>query len=689
MLALVLLGTTALPQGSAAQPPSVGGCPVFPADHVWNTPIDTLPVDGQSSAYVSTIGGGLPLKADFGSGLWDGGPIGIPFITVTGSQQKYPVTFGYAPESDPGPYAIPLNAPIEGGSQSSGDRHTLAIDTTNCILYELFAAYPGSNSWSAGSGAIYDLEGYALRPDTWTSADAAGLPIFPGLVRYDEIVAGEITHAIRFTVPETRNSYVWPAKHEASDLTGAQYPPMGQRFRLKANFDISGYSPANQIILRALKKYGMILADNGSSWYMSGAPDSRWDNDDLHALAGVKGSNFEAIDESSLMIQSNSGKARQPGNYGVSWGTNQTPGSMSTGATTNVSVSFTNLGALTWNHTGANRVQLSYHWRNGACNGSSVAVWDGLRTPLPDDVAQGASVANLPAQVRAPAGPGAYCLQFDLVREGITWFSSQGAAMLSRTVNVSTPVYGVAWTSQNTPGSMAAGSLQAVKLSFANIGSLTWTSTGSNPVRLSYHWFDGACPGTTVAAWDGVRTALPASVPNGSSVANLDVSVRAPAAPGSYCLAYDLVREGITWFSTQGAQKLIRTVVVSTPQWGVIWNSQSTPSAMIAGQTEDVSLSFTNSGSAAWNAAGPNPVHISYHWRTGSCPGTGPAVWDGLRSVLTTDVAPAGSVSGLTASVRAPAAPGTYCLEYDIVKEGVTWFSTAGSPKLTRTVTVN
>jgi hypothetical protein len=638
---------------------------------------------------VNTIGSGLPLKADFGSGLWNGGPIGIPFVTVSGSQQKYPVTFDYEDESDPGPYAIPLNAPIEGGSQSSGDRHVIAIDTTNCTLYELFAAYPGANSWSAGSGAIYDLESYALRPDTWTSADAAGLPIFPGLVRYDEILAGEITHAIRFTVPQTRSSYIWPAKHEASDLTGSQYPPMGQRFRLKADFDISGFSPTDQIILRALKKYGMILADNGSSWYMSGAPDSRWDNDDLHALGAVKGSDFEAINESSLMIQANSGQARQPGNYAVGWGANQAPSAMNSGATVTVNVSLTNLGVLTWSHSGSNPVRLSYHWRNGACNGSSVAVWDGLRTTLPNDLGQGASINNLAAQVRAPASPGTYCLQFDMVREGITWFSGQGAAMLSRTVTVSTPQYGVNWTAQNAPNTMSSGSTHSVSLSFTNTGSLTWNASGANPVRLSYHWFQGACPASAVAVWDGLRTPLPASVPSGGSVSNLSASVRAPSAPGTYCLAYDLVREGIAWFSSKGAQALTKTVTVSSPQYQVTWGSDSTPSTMTAGATATVSLSFTNTGSSAWNAAGANPVRVSYHWRTGACPGSASAVWDGLRTVLTVDVAAGQAVSGATANVRAPATPGTHCLEYDIVKEGVAWFSWLGSAKLTRTVTVN
>jgi hypothetical protein len=294
-----------------AQAPTIGNCTVLPADNIWNTSIDRLPVSPNSSTYVNTIGATTGVHADFGSGLWDGGPIGIPFITVPGTQAKYPVSFDYPDESDAGPYAVPLNAPIEGGSASTGDRHAISVDVDNCILYELYAAYPQTASWKAGSGAIFNLLSNNLRVATWTSADAAGLPIFPGLVRYDEIAAGEIRHALRFTVPKTQKAYVWPARHYASSLTGAQYPPMGVRFRLRADFDISSFSPTNQIILRALKKYGMMIADNGSAWYLSGAPDSRWSNDDLHNLGNLHGSDFEVVDVSGLMISADSGQARQ------------------------------------------------------------------------------------------------------------------------------------------------------------------------------------------------------------------------------------------------------------------------------------------------------------------------------------------------------------------------------------------
>jgi hypothetical protein len=214
----LLLGFSGL---ASAQTPTIGNCTVLPADNIWNTRIDQLPVHPSSSTWVSTIGASSPLHPDFGSGLYDGGPIGIPYVTVPGTQTKYPATFTYQSESDTGPYAIPLNAPIEGGSASTGDRHVISIDTDNCILYEIFGAYPQTASWTGGSGAIFNLLSDALRPATWTSADAAGLPIFPGLMRYDEVTAGAMHHAIRFTVPQTQKAYVWPARHYASSLTGA------------------------------------------------------------------------------------------------------------------------------------------------------------------------------------------------------------------------------------------------------------------------------------------------------------------------------------------------------------------------------------------------------------------------------------------------------------------------------------
>jgi len=295
-----------LPQASLA----LVGCPILPADNIWNTPIDNLPVDPNSNTYINSIGGGGHLHPDFGSGTWDGFPIGIPYNIVDNNQVKSSVEFYYPDESDPGPYPIPANPKIEG-DPDSGDRHILIIDRDNCILYELYDAWYDSG-WQAGSGAIFDLRSNALRPSGWTSADAAGLPILPGLVRYDEVMAGEINHALRFTVSGTQASFVWPARHKAATCGTTSCPPMGQRFRLKADFDLAGFSPQVVVILRALQKYGMIVADNGSSWYISGVPDERWDNDMLVSeLHSIPGSAFEAVDVSSLIVDPDSGRVNQ------------------------------------------------------------------------------------------------------------------------------------------------------------------------------------------------------------------------------------------------------------------------------------------------------------------------------------------------------------------------------------------
>jgi hypothetical protein len=288
---------------------SIAGCPLFPADNIWNVRVDDLPVDPRSDAYIASIGANTGLHPDFGSGTWDGGPIGIPYNVVDASQAGVTVSFRWPDESDPGPYPIPPNPLIEGGPSSSGDRHILIVDKDSCKLYELFSAYPQTGGWRAGSGAIFDLNSNALRPEDWTSADAAGLPILAGLVRYDEVALGVIAHALRFTVENTRDEYIWPARHQASDDNDPKLPPMGQRFRLKATYDISTYPPDVQVILQALKTYGMILADNGSNWYISGAPDERWDNDSLHVLQQVPGSAFETVDLSGLMVNPDSGQA--------------------------------------------------------------------------------------------------------------------------------------------------------------------------------------------------------------------------------------------------------------------------------------------------------------------------------------------------------------------------------------------
>lgn len=269
-----------------------GGLQVFPANNPWNTDISTETVDPNSDKLIGSIGKDVHLHPDFGT-VWLGSPIGIPYNVVGGSQPKVNVSFHYASESDPGPYPVPPGAIVEAGS----DKHVLVIDTLNRKLYELFdAAKNKDNSWNAGSGAVFDLTSNQLRPDHWTSADAAGLPIFPGLVRYEEvIVKGEINHALRFTVQNSRNSFIHPATHGASDNSDANLPPMGMRVRLKSNFDISSFSKNIQVVLKALKKYGMFVADNGSNWYISGAPDPRWDDNELGQLKTIAGSNFEVV----------------------------------------------------------------------------------------------------------------------------------------------------------------------------------------------------------------------------------------------------------------------------------------------------------------------------------------------------------------------------------------------------------
>jgi hypothetical protein len=295
--ASLIVAALAVLATSAQAAPQIGGCPVFPRDNPWNQRVDSLPVLPSSDAIVRSIGSSDTMHADFGSGLWDGGPIGIPFVTVGKHQPRVPVSFDYADESNRGPYPVPRNVPIEGGRQSDGDRHVIVVERSRCRLYELYAAYPhsGGARWSAGSGAIWNLRSNHLRPRGWTSADAAGLPILPGLARYDEVKRGHIDHALRFTADRTRQAFVFPARHFASDLTDPNLPAMGQRLRLRRGYDISRFPRQARVVLRALKRYGMILADNGSSWYVSGVPDPRWSNDQLHTLGRVPGSAFEVV----------------------------------------------------------------------------------------------------------------------------------------------------------------------------------------------------------------------------------------------------------------------------------------------------------------------------------------------------------------------------------------------------------
>ncbi len=292
-LAPLLCVTVALSSSSAQalRVPGAPRCTIFPKTNAWNKRVDSLPVAPNSDAIIRSIGADVGLHADLGSGLYNGGKIGIPFDVVTKRTPRARVTFDYADESDKGPYPIPRRVHIESGS----DRHALLIDRDACRLYELYALTRTPRGWRGGSGAIWSLRSNKLRPAGWTSADAAGLPIFPGLARYDEVARGVIDHALRFTVERTRRAYVYPARHYASSLTDADLPPMGLRVRLKASFDVRGFGKHARVVLTALKRYGMLVADNGSNWFISGAPDPRWDNDDLHALGLVTGSEFEVV----------------------------------------------------------------------------------------------------------------------------------------------------------------------------------------------------------------------------------------------------------------------------------------------------------------------------------------------------------------------------------------------------------
>jgi hypothetical protein len=302
-VALAVAGVVALTASAPGRPlTGAPSCQLFPSSNPWNQRVDELPTlkRERSDAIVRSIGRETGLHPDFGSFRY--GNFGIPFTTVSGSQPKVSVKFGYAGQSDTGPYPIPADVPIEGGRNATGDRHALIVDRDNCRLYELYRLFPpsGGKGWRAGSGAIWNLGSNHVRPAGWTSADAAGLPILPGLARWGELPRGGINHALRFTVENTRRAYIYPARHHASDLTDPNLPAMGQRLRLKASYDISGFPPQARAVLRALKLYGIIVADNGSDWYITGAPSKHWNDDDLHTLGQVKGKNFEVVDTTKL-----------------------------------------------------------------------------------------------------------------------------------------------------------------------------------------------------------------------------------------------------------------------------------------------------------------------------------------------------------------------------------------------------
>lgn len=282
---------------------SLGGQRLLPGDSPWHRDVSKDSVDPRSEKILARVGLDKPLHADFGD-MYEGAPIGIPYVVVSGKQKKVPVTFKDAEESDAGPYPIPRNAPIEGGPKSTGDRHVIVLDRDNRKLYEIYNAFPdGKGGWKADGGAVWDLRKNQVRPARWTSADAAGLPILPGLVRYDEAVEkGVIAHALRFTLRKTRRAYVPPASHWASTSNGEDMPPMGMRVRLKADFDVSGFAPEVEAILVALKTYGMFLADNGSDNFISGAPSAKWDHDRLRQLRRVTTRDLEVVEMKGMVV---------------------------------------------------------------------------------------------------------------------------------------------------------------------------------------------------------------------------------------------------------------------------------------------------------------------------------------------------------------------------------------------------
>jgi len=352
--------TSSCSQMSTGQGASLGGFVPFPSDNLWNKDISAASVDPNSAAIINYIGSTIGIHPDFGQGEYDGSYMGIPYTVVDSTQPLIPINYqAYGSESDSGPMPIPLTAPIEGyPNPGSGDRHVLVLDKSNCFLYELYSSYPQASSWNADSGAVWDLLADEQRPYTWTSADAAGLPIFPGLVRYDEVAAGAINHAIRFTLPNTSAGFVPPASHWAANSTNTYAPPMGARLRLKASFDVSSYSATNQVILNALKKYGLILADNGSALYISGTPDNRWNNSDLHLLNGATADDFDVLTLSPLYTNSNIPSGPSP--------------TISSFSASSVTISSGTAVTLTWQVSGADYIIISP--TVGATRGTSASV---------------------------------------------------------------------------------------------------------------------------------------------------------------------------------------------------------------------------------------------------------------------------------------------------------------------------
>jgi hypothetical protein len=300
--------------GGVASIAQVGGCDVFPADNYWNTPVTHLDVHPRSDAWMSHMSPGSELHPDFGKSYGEQPvPYGIPITVVDGDHAKVDVKFQYADESDPGPYPLGDDTKIEGGRRSDGDKHAIIVDSSTCDLYETWNTRFKRGRWLAGSGAIWSLPSHQLRPDGWTSADAAGLPILPGLLRYGEVKAGRVTHAIRFTTDVTQTDHIWPARHDAGSTSNPDYPPMGARFRLDADFPTNGYRPDTVVVLEAMKAYGLVLADNGSPWFFQGTAERRWPSGLIEELKTIPANAFEAVDTAPMMVDPDSGQAHQPG----------------------------------------------------------------------------------------------------------------------------------------------------------------------------------------------------------------------------------------------------------------------------------------------------------------------------------------------------------------------------------------
>jgi Abnormal spindle-like microcephaly-assoc'd, ASPM-SPD-2-Hydin len=482
LVPLAAIGALLLAAPLHANPVPGTACQVLPADNIWNTDISTMPVHARSAAWLTSMNSATTkLHPDFG------GPYGIPYDVVSASHPDVFVDFLYDDESDPGPYPFGADIQIEGGDDADGDRHATMIDADTCMLYEIYAAYWNGGAPEGGSGAIFDLDSNALRPAGWTSADAAGLPIFPGLVRLDEVNAGQIDHAIRLTAQRTDRSYVWPARHQAGAANDPNLPPMGARFRLKASYDITGFDPQTRVILTAMKKYGFILADNGSNWYFQGVVDA-WPSIVISQLKQVPASQFEAVDVSSLMVDPNSGQARSgpaAPSASVSPGA-LAYGDVSVGASSTKSVTLTSSGTAPLHVSTATVAGTDYTEISDSCAGATLA--PGATCVVQIRLTPTAATTRMGSLVIAHDGPGG-----------------------SSTVSLSGRGVTVAPAGSVSPGSYAFGSVSVGTSSARR--TFTVTSNGTSALVLGTVGFAGTHPGDFVKSSDSCsgRTLAPGS----------------------------------------------------------------------------------------------------------------------------------------------------------------------------------